>query len=188
MVAGPGRGGPDDELTSIRSGRIICVARGERKHDSHARGGRRDVERNGQARSSVEHRRLPPARSRQVHCRPRRLRARGPRRARHSVHEDETKVQAVLNEIDGFDHARTTYVGVPAIIMMNFQAANIGEKVGGYADAAGTPTVALAGAFDYVDGAIGRMLAELDAKGLTDSTLVIVTAKHADAPIDLTTR
>jgi hypothetical protein len=101
---------------------------------------------------------------------------------------DETKVQAVLNQIDGFDHARTMYVGVPAIVMMNFQSANIGEKVAGYADAAGTPTPALAGAFDYVDGALARMLAELDAQGLTDSTLVIVTAKHADAPIDLATR
>ena len=100
---------------------------------------------------------------------------------------DETKVHAVLNQIDGFD-TRTMYSGVPAIIMMNFQAANIGEKVGGYADAAGTPSAALAGAFDYVDGAIGRMLAELEAQGLTDSTLVIVTAKHGDAPVDLSTR
>jgi Type I phosphodiesterase / nucleotide pyrophosphatase len=101
---------------------------------------------------------------------------------------DETKVQAVLNEIDGYDHTRTTLVGVPGIIMMNFQSANIGEKVGGYADAAGTPTAALAGAFDYVDGALGRILAELDAQGLTGSTLVIVTAKHADSPVDLSTR
>src|SRR3989440_983469 len=69
---------------------------------------------------------------------------------------DETKVQAVLNQIDGFDHARAAQVGVPAIIMMNFQTANIGEKVAGYADAAGTPTAALAAAFQYVDGALGR--------------------------------
>src|SRR4051812_3330350 len=101
---------------------------------------------------------------------------------------DETKVQAVLNQIDGFDHTRTNHVGVPAIIMMNFQAANIGEKVGGYADAAGTPTADLAGALDYVDGALGRIVAKLDTQGLTSSTLVIVTAKHADAPIDLNTR
>jgi hypothetical protein len=101
---------------------------------------------------------------------------------------DETKVQAVLNEIDGYDHTRTTRFGVPAIIMMNFQAANIGEKVGGYADATGTPTPALAGAFDYVDGALGRIFAELDAQGLTRSTLVIVTAKHADSPVDISTR
>ncbi len=101
---------------------------------------------------------------------------------------DETKVQAVLNQIDGFDHTRTNHVGVPAIIMMNFQSANIGEKVGGYAAADGTPTAALEGAFDYVDGALGRMLAELDAQGLTRSTLVIVTAKHANSPVDLSTR
>lgn len=101
---------------------------------------------------------------------------------------DETKVQAVINWIDGFDHARMAGTGVPAIMMMNFQAANIGEKIGGYADATGTPTAALAGAFDYIDGALGRMLAELDAQGLTSSTLVIVTAKHGDSPVDLSAR
>ena len=104
------------------------------------------------------------------------------------MQNDELKVAAVLNQIDGYDHTRTAFVGVPAIIMMNFQSANIGEKVGGYADASGTPTAALAGAFDYVDGALVRILAELDAQGLTDSTLVIVTAKHADSPINLATR
>ena len=101
---------------------------------------------------------------------------------------DETKVQAVLNEIDGFEHTRTTHVGVPGIIMMNFQSANIGEKVAGYADAAGTPTAGLTGAFEYVDGAIGRMVAELDAQHLTNDTLVIVTAKHGDSPVDLASR
>jgi len=101
---------------------------------------------------------------------------------------DETKVQAVINQIDGYDHARTSRVGVPTIMMMNFQSANIGEKVGGYADAAGTPSAALAGAFDYVDSALGRILAELEAQQLTTSTLVIVTAKHGDAPVNLASR
>jgi hypothetical protein len=101
---------------------------------------------------------------------------------------DETKVQVVMNWIDGFEQTRTTHVGVPGIIMMNFQAVNIGEKVGGYLDAAGTPSTELALSLDYVDGAIGRMLAEIDAQGLTASTTVIVTAKHGQTPIDLTTR
>jgi hypothetical protein len=101
---------------------------------------------------------------------------------------DETKVQAVLNQIDGYDHTRTTHVGVPGIMMMNFQSANIGEKVAGYADAAGNPTPGLSGAFDYVDGALGRIFAELSAQGLTSSTLVIVTAKHGDSPVDLASR
>ena len=101
---------------------------------------------------------------------------------------DETKVQAVINQIDGFEHTRTTHVGVPTIMMMNFQSANIGEKVGGYADAIGTPTAALTGAFNYVDGALARILARLAAQGLADSTLVIVTAKHANAPVELASR
>jgi len=101
---------------------------------------------------------------------------------------DQLKVNVVLNWIDGYDQTRTTQVGVPGIMMMNFQSVNIGEKVNGYADAAGTPTAGLEAQFDYVDGAIGSMLAEIDAQGLTDSTMVVVTAKHGQTPIDLSLR
>jgi hypothetical protein len=101
---------------------------------------------------------------------------------------DQTKVNAVLHEIDGFDHTGTVQTGVPAIIMMNFQAVNIGEKVGGYLDAAGTPSAGLQVAMDFVDTSIGTMLADLEAQGLSDSTLVIVTAKHGDSPVDLSSR
>ena len=113
---------------------------------------------------------------------------------------DELKVAAVLNQIDGFDSRHTAQVGVPAIFGMNFQAANIAQKFSGYTDASGTTpqTVAtlggnankapgLAQALDYVDGAIGRMLDRLDADGLTDDTMLIVTAKHANSPVDRST-
>lgn len=101
---------------------------------------------------------------------------------------DELKVQATINQIDGYDHTRTNVVGVPAILGMNFQAANIAHKIAGYADGAGNPTPGLAQAFDYVDGAIGRIMAEVRAQGLLDSTLVIVTAKSGNSPIDPTLR
>ncbi len=110
---------------------------------------------------------------------------------------DELKVVAVLNEIDGLDHKGTASVGVPAIFGMNFQSPNIAQKFSGYVDAAATipqdhttlgPLApnppGLAQALDYVDGAIGRMLSRIDAKGLTDQTMVIVTAKHANSPVD----
>jgi hypothetical protein len=110
---------------------------------------------------------------------------------------DELKVTAVLNQINGFDSRHTAQVGVPAIFGMNFQAANIAQKFSGYVDAAGTTpqdvatlgtnagkAPGLAQALDYVDGALGRMLARLDADGLTDHTMVIVTAKHANSPLD----
>ena len=100
---------------------------------------------------------------------------------------DDIRVQAIINEIDGMDHTGATRVGVPTIFGMNFQAVSIGQKLPGpfgYADASATPSANLLEAFDHTDRSIGRMLTELEAKGLSNSTLVIVTAKHGDTPID----
>jgi arylsulfatase A-like enzyme len=110
---------------------------------------------------------------------------------------DELKVDAVLNQMDGLNHQGTATVGVPAIFGMNFQAPNIGQKFSGYVDRSGTTpqtittlgplngsTPGLAQALDYVDDAIARMLRRLDANGLTDDTMVILTAKHANSPVD----
>jgi arylsulfatase A-like enzyme len=40
---------------------------------------------------------------------------------------------------------------------------------------------------DYVDGAIGRMLGRIEADGLIDDTMIIVTAKHGNSPVDRST-
>ncbi len=101
---------------------------------------------------------------------------------------DAIKVQAIVNEIDGKDHTGATTVGVPAIFGMNFQAVSVGQKTAGYLDAAGTPSAALAGALDFVDASLGRMVSELKRQGLFEKTLVIVSAKHGQAPIDVTKR
>jgi hypothetical protein len=42
---------------------------------------------------------------------------------------DSYKVQAVINEINGFDHSGTTEVGTPAIFGMNFQTVSTAEKL-----------------------------------------------------------
>src|SRR5439155_9864144 len=42
----------------------------------------------------------------------------------------------------------------------------------------------LAGAIGYVDGAIGRMVAELSARGLSETTAIIITAKHGETSLD----
>jgi arylsulfatase A-like enzyme len=67
---------------------------------------------------------------------------------------------------------------------MNFQTPNVGQKVAGYTNANGDLSAGLAAAYDYVDGALQRMVNELRAQGLLDSTMVIVTAKHANNPVD----
>ena len=101
---------------------------------------------------------------------------------------DQLKVTGVINQIKGFDHTGTTKVGVPAIFGMNFQAVSVGQKVtvDGYLDALATPSTQLELSFDFVDGAIGKMLEELNDQHLTRSTLFIVGAKHGQSPIDVT--
>jgi hypothetical protein len=99
---------------------------------------------------------------------------------------DDLKVQAILNEIDGKDSSGTKTEPVPVIFGMNFQAVSVGQKlpVGGYLDADGTPTANLEGALAHTDASLGKMVAELQKKGLYDRTLIIITAKHGQSPID----
>lgn len=110
---------------------------------------------------------------------------------------DDFKVQAILNQIDGRwsddGLAGATDVigapGVPAIFGMNFQAVSVAQKdakwgPGGYLDADRTPSPELADALTHTDASIGKMVTALHAKGLLDSTLLIVTAKHGQSPID----
>jgi hypothetical protein len=105
---------------------------------------------------------------------------------------DTLKVNAVLNEIEGKNHLGTKQTEVPTILGMNFQALSVGQKLiehsnnvtGGYLDAAGTPTAALLSEFKFVDASIGAWVKELKARGLYDSTLIVITAKHGQSPID----
>jgi hypothetical protein len=107
---------------------------------------------------------------------------------------DTLKVDAILNWIDGKNHLGTKKTQVPTIFGMNFQALSVGQKLieasnsvtGGYLDAAGTPSAALLDEFKFVDASIGAFVNELKAKGLLDSTLIVITAKHGQSPIDPT--
>ena len=101
---------------------------------------------------------------------------------------DSLKVHAMLEEIDGRDHTGRYGVGTPALFGMNFQSVNVAQKssAGGYRDTQATPGAALLGAVEHVDRSIGRMMAELRRRGIATTTLVIVTAKHGNAPIDRT--
>jgi len=107
---------------------------------------------------------------------------------------DTLKVNAILNEINGKTHNGSGSAPVPVILGMNFQSVSVGEKLiektlnptvtGGYVDGQGTPTTALLGEIEFVDLSIGKMIAALKAQGLYDSTLIIISAKHGQSPID----
>src|SRR5579864_4301889 len=105
---------------------------------------------------------------------------------------DTLKVDAILNWIDGKTHLGAGKMKVPNIFGMNFQAVSVGQKliekgnstVGGYLDAAGTPTAALLSEFQFVDASIAAFVSELKKQGLYDKTLIVITAKHGQSPID----
>ncbi len=105
---------------------------------------------------------------------------------------DTLKVDAVINWIDGKNHLGTKKTQVPNLFGMNFQAVSVGQKFieksigvkGGYLDAAGTPSAALLDEFKFVDASIAAFVSELKKKGLYDSTLIVITAKHGQSPID----
>lgn len=120
-----------------------------------------------------------------------------------TANNDQLKVQGILNEINGFTHDGKNKVGVPAVFGMNFQAVSVGQKLakdnfdgsctadttlsgqpGGYTDGSGTPTAVLQYGLDQTDAAIGSMIAALKKQGLYNSTIIILTSKHGQSPIN----
>jgi Type I phosphodiesterase / nucleotide pyrophosphatase len=111
---------------------------------------------------------------------------------------DGYKVQAIINEIDGYDHGGSgSRVGTPAIYGMNFQTVSTAEKLfsseatiggpvllGGYLPGTTTPGPLLSSALDYVNAQLQKMVDEIQAQGQASSTAIIVTAKHGQSPQD----
>jgi hypothetical protein len=123
-----------------------------------------------------------------------------------TAENDQKKVAAILNEIQGRNHDGTRAPGVPSVFGMNFQAVSVGEKLtkdnfdsscaddtdpkingqpGGYVDGVGTPSAVLAYGLDKTDQALRSMIDGLERQGIYDSTLFIVTAKHGQSPINI---
>jgi len=122
-----------------------------------------------------------------------------------TVENDQKKVQAIINEINGLSHDGRKAPGTPKVFGMNFQAVSVGQKLakdnydnscpddtnpninqqpGGYTDGAGTPSVVLAYGLQHTDQALASMIVALKNEGIYDSTLFIVTAKHGQSPIN----
>jgi hypothetical protein len=99
---------------------------------------------------------------------------------------DDLKVKAILNEIDGKDHSGKKSAAVPGMFGMNFQEVSVGQKLpgNGYTDSKGTLSPGLADAMKHTDDSIGKIVNELKKKNLYDSTMIVLTAKHGQDPMD----
>jgi hypothetical protein len=107
---------------------------------------------------------------------------------------DSYKVQAVINEIKGFEHSGHTKKGTPAIFGMNFQTVSTAQKLpksvtstsgstqlpGGYEADGVTPGPVLKDALHFIDIKVGA----IRKAGLDDSTAIIISAKHGQSPQD----
>jgi hypothetical protein len=103
---------------------------------------------------------------------------------------DALKVKALLNQIAGKTHSGAPAV-IPVLFGMNFQAVYIGQSVvesgvgtGGYRNVAALPSAQLLQEIKFVDASIGEIVGALKHAGIYDETLLIITAKHGDSPID----
>jgi hypothetical protein len=91
---------------------------------------------------------------------------------------DERKLQAVLGALAGRGPD-----GVPTLVVLNLQSVNFAQKAAAGGTAAdGLPSPRLRRALRYADGAVGRIAALLAARGSAADTLLVVFAKHGQAP------
>jgi len=108
---------------------------------------------------------------------------------------DSLKVQAVLNWAAGDNHdGSTNSAGVPAIYGMNFQSVSTAQKLnkshfsgdagtkglGGYASAGTLPGSVVAGALDFIDASMSRIVRAVNPH----DTVIILTTKHGQSPLD----
>ena len=109
---------------------------------------------------------------------------------------DNYKVEAVLNWINGKHHNGSAW-DTPAIFGMNFQTESTAEKLpvadlktgglrGGYQFVGGklVPGPLLTNALGFINNEVGRMVSAINARGLANSTVIILTAKHGQSPED----
>jgi hypothetical protein len=100
---------------------------------------------------------------------------------------DELHVQAWLDMIDGKTPVNATGklspAQMPALMGGNFQSVSVAQKTIGYNNDSSL-SKGLLSAFDYVDGALGRIVAKLESKGYLNDTLIVVASKHGQSPIN----
>ena len=99
---------------------------------------------------------------------------------------DDLKIEALINQIGGQDHTGKIAVGVPALFGAALQVFRFAQTLptGGYTDAKGTPSAPLQEAIEHTDQSIGKLVSALKAQGLFDSTMIVISAKHGQSPMD----
>ncbi|CAN7769893.1 alkaline phosphatase family protein [Variovorax sp. LjRoot84] len=102
--------------------------------------------------------------------------------------QDARRVDLLLNQIRGLESTGTRRVGMPAVFGMGFISFGAVQKSHGYKDGDASPSESLKKTLDFVDESVGRIVGELKSQKRFDSTLIVLTAKHGQSPIDIKQR
>jgi hypothetical protein len=103
--------------------------------------------------------------------------------------QDGRRLELLLNQIRGWDSYGKNKVGVPKVFGMGFISFGAMQKADGYADGEATlADNATKATLDFVDKSLGRIISELKAQKLYDSTMIILSSKHGQSPIDVKRR
>ena len=107
----------------------------------------------------------------------------------HTQVFDNLHVQNIVHQINGRTSSGAVTSAVPTLFGGNFQTLSVAQKAlhangGGYTDANFTPGPQVAGAMAYIDASLAKIVAELKANNLLNSTLIVLTSKHGQSPGD----
>ena len=101
---------------------------------------------------------------------------------------DQLHVDAFLDWISGTtppnSQIQDKLTGTPTLFGGNFQAVSVAQKIYGYVPGSLDFTPQVLEAIDFVDGALGDVVAALKKKGILDDTLIVVASKHGQTPIN----
>ena len=102
-----------------------------------------------------------------------------------TIRQDDMRMKALLNNIAGKDHTGTKQIGSPTLLGVTLITVNVAQKLAGYLDGDATPTAGVTQSMDYLDTQMLRIVDSLRTNRLYDSTMIVLTAKHGNTPIDV---
>jgi phosphate transport system substrate-binding protein len=105
-----------------------------------------------------------------------------------TIQQDDKRMKALLNNIAGKDHTGTRQIGIPKLMGVTLITVNVAQKITGYQDTDARPTAGVTQGMDYLDAQMGRIAAALKQSNIDGSTMIVLTAKHGNSPIDVTRR
>jgi hypothetical protein len=101
-----------------------------------------------------------------------------------TMKQDDKRMNALLKNIAGLDHTGAKHIGTPTLAGVTLISVNVAQKLDGYLDSDAAPTPGVMSAMDYLDSRMKRIVDVLLEQKILDSTMIVLTAKHGNTPID----